>query len=207
MSKSVLLLQMIDVLKDRPGLTIGELASRLGRSERTVYRYLESLSGELHVPVYCRQGAYYLAERSVASKLDLSAKEILAIRLAITSGALSKGGPFAEYTHSAWKKIEAALISEADFVEIRRLCVEQGVNIAIGHSDGRYLTEREDIPLIRIGFPILDRKGGQRLLSVGYVGTALFMDRITNTLIENKYKTYRSTMYDLYYKNAQGQSV
>lgn len=99
---------------------------------------------------------------------------------------------------------ESVIISEADFVEIRRLCVEQDVNIAIGHSDGRYLTEREGIPLIRIGFPILDRKGGQRLMSVGYVGTALFMDRITNTLIENKYKTYRSRMYETYYQSAQG---
>jgi len=49
MPKSVLLLQMIDLLREQPGLSISQLAQELGRSERTVYRYLESLGEELHV--------------------------------------------------------------------------------------------------------------------------------------------------------------
>lgn len=98
---------------------------------------------------------------------------------------------------------KVAILAESDFVEIRRKSVEMGANIAIGHSDGRYLTEREGIPLVRVGFPIHDRVGGQRLLSVGYTGTAALMDRITNTLLENKYGKYRSTMYEAYYKAAK----
>jgi len=98
---------------------------------------------------------------------------------------------------------KVAILAESDFVEIRRKSVERGANIAIGHSDGRYLTEREGIPLVRVGFPIHDRVGGQRLLSVGYTGTAVLMDRITNTLLENKYGKYRSTMYEAYYKAAK----
>lgn len=94
---------------------------------------------------------------------------------------------------------EVTVISESDFVQIRRKCVELGVNIALGHSDGRYLTEREGIPLVRVGFPIHDRVGGQRLLSVGYTGTTLLLDRITNTLLEEKYRKYRSAMYEQYY--------
>jgi predicted DNA-binding transcriptional regulator YafY len=112
MSKSVLLLQMMDLLRERPGLTIGQLACELGRSERTVYRYLESLSTELHVPVYCRQGAYFLTDRSVASKLDLSPKEVLAVRLALTSGSINKSGPFAEHALSAWRKVETAITGD-----------------------------------------------------------------------------------------------
>ena len=113
MSKSVLLLQMMDVLRERPGLTINQLAADLGRSERTVYRYLESLSSELHVQVYCEDGEYYIAERSVPSRLDLTPKEILTVRLALTSGALQKHGPFTDQALSAWKKIESALTSDA----------------------------------------------------------------------------------------------
>jgi nitrogenase molybdenum-iron protein NifN len=95
---------------------------------------------------------------------------------------------------------EASILSETDFTRIRKLSVEKEANIAIGHSDGRYLTERAGIPLVRMGFPIHDRVGGQRLLSVGYTGTAMFLDRITNTLLENKYQSYRRTMYEQFYK-------
>jgi predicted DNA-binding transcriptional regulator YafY len=113
MPKSILLLQMMDLMQERPGLNISQLAAELGRSERTIYRYLEALSEELHVPVYCEDGGYHIAERSVESKLNLSPKEVLAVRLALTSGALNRNGPFGDHAVSAWKKIESALTSDA----------------------------------------------------------------------------------------------
>ncbi len=98
---------------------------------------------------------------------------------------------------------EATLfLEQADFMGIRKACRETGVNIAVGHSDGKYLAEKEGIPLVRMGFPIHDHVGGQRLLSVGYTGTAMFLDRITNTLLDNKHKNYRASMYRKYYRCA-----
>ncbi|WP_027364904.1 nitrogenase component 1 [Desulfotruncus alcoholivorax] len=95
---------------------------------------------------------------------------------------------------------QARYLNEADFTQIREACRETGVNIAIGHSDGKYLTEREGIPLVRIGFPIHDRVGGQRLLSVGYTGTTMFLDRVTNTILEHKHRNYRAAMYRKFYR-------
>lgn len=95
---------------------------------------------------------------------------------------------------------DITIVDETDFSRILKLSEEKEVNIAIGPSDGKYLTEKGGIPLVRIGFPILDRVGGQRILSVGYTGTLNFLDMITNTLLENKYKTYRKDMYEKYYK-------
>lgn len=112
MVKSILLLQMMDLLREQPGLEIAQLAAKLGRSQRTVYRYLESLSDELHVPVYCESGGYYLAERPVGSRLDLSPKEVLAVRLALTAGAMQRQGPFVEHALAAWHKIESALTAD-----------------------------------------------------------------------------------------------
>ncbi|MTI80365.1 MAG: nitrogenase [Firmicutes bacterium] len=94
---------------------------------------------------------------------------------------------------------DASLLDEADFVSIRSISTEMKVNVAIGNSDGKYLTEKEGIPLVRFGFPIHDRIGGQRLLSVGYIGTTMFLDRVTNTLLENKYNNYRKEMYQKFY--------
>ena len=91
------------------------------------------------------------------------------------------------------------ILTETDFDRIRQWSEEGGANVAIGHSGGRYLEEQAGIPLIRIGFPILDRVGGQRILSVGYGGTMQFLDRVTNTLLEHKHKTYRKKMYEQFY--------
>ena len=83
------------------------------------------------------------------------------------------------------------LLEEADFAAIDAAAAGAGANIAVGHSGGKFLTERRGIPVVRVGFPIHDRTGGQRILSVGYAGTLAFLDRFTNTLLEAKYATYR----------------
>jgi nitrogenase molybdenum-iron protein NifN len=86
---------------------------------------------------------------------------------------------------------QPVLIGEADFAAIGDACVRTGANIAIGHSGGKVLTEKQGIPVVRVGFPINDRIGGQRILSAGYAGTLSFLDKFTNTLLESKYGTYR----------------
>lgn len=116
-----------------------------------------------------------------------------------TGGKLAKLLPVNELTG------ETVVLSDADFSLIRAQAKAGAVNIAIGHSDGRFLTECDDIPLVRIGFPIHDRVGGQRLLSIGYTGTTLLLDRITNTLLAAKYRDYRKNMLEKYYKQSQFQ--
>ncbi len=73
-----------------------------------------------------------------------------------------------------------------DFYEIGNMAKETGVDLVIGNSKG-YRTARElGVPLVRVGFPIHDRIGGQRILSVGYRGTQNLFDTITNTIIARK---------------------
>ena len=108
--------------------------------------------------------------------------------------------PFFEQLDTEHEAIR--VIQETDFSVVRKYSEEAQVNIAIGHSDGRYLTEKAGIPLVRHGFPIHDRVGGQRLLSVGYTGTMMLLDRITNTLLEQKLSGYRDNMFTTYYGNS-----
>jgi Nitrogenase molybdenum-iron protein, alpha and beta chains len=84
-----------------------------------------------------------------------------------------------------------AMIEEADFAAIDDAAMRTNANIAVGHSGGKFLTERRDVPVVRVGYPVHDRIGGQRILSAGYAGTLAFLDRFTNTLLEMKYKSYR----------------
>jgi nitrogenase molybdenum-iron protein NifN len=83
------------------------------------------------------------------------------------------------------------LLEKTDFATMETIACRAGINLAIGHSGGKFFTERHAIPVVRIGFPVHDRIGGQRILSMGYAGTLAFLDRLTNSLLEAKYATYR----------------
>ncbi len=95
---------------------------------------------------------------------------------------------------------KAIILLDSDFVSIQDHCANRKINLAVGNSDGRFISEQVGIPLVRIGFPIHDRIGGQRILSVGYNGTMMLMDRITNTLLAEKLSSYRQDMYQSLYK-------
>ena len=45
------------------------------------------------------------------------------------------------------------------------------------------------MPLIRVGFPIHDRIGGQRIHHLGYRGAQELFDRIVNALMDSKQET------------------
>jgi nitrogenase molybdenum-iron protein NifN len=91
---------------------------------------------------------------------------------------------------------QPVVLEEADFAAIEAAALHAGVNIAIGHSGGKFFTERHSIPVVRTGFPVHDRMGGQRILSVGYAGTLALLDRITNTLLAEKHGSYRRLRHE-----------
>ncbi|MEZ6852001.1 nitrogenase component 1 [Halodesulfovibrio aestuarii] len=73
-----------------------------------------------------------------------------------------------------------------DFFDIAARAEELKPDILIGHSKGYQYAKAWDIPLIRVGFPIHDRFGGQRTKHIGYEGTLSLLDRIINALLEKK---------------------
>lgn len=78
------------------------------------------------------------------------------------------------------------VISGMDFETINEMTDELKPDIMIGNSKGYYIARRLKIPLVRVGFPIHDRFGAQRLQHICYNGTQQLLDRITNALIEYK---------------------
>ena len=71
-----------------------------------------------------------------------------------------------------------------DFVDIEEEVKTLKPDLLIGNSKGFTMSRKNSIPFIRIGFPIHDRFGGQRLHHLGYRGTQELFDRIVNTIIE-----------------------
>jgi len=100
-----------------------------------------------------------------------------------------KSGRFAEAVAAAIDGIDCpppTVKEDVDFFDIETLAKELQVDLVIGHSKGYSFARRENLPLIRVGFPIHDRVGGQRILHLGYHGAQALFDLITNTVIDKK---------------------
>ncbi len=73
-----------------------------------------------------------------------------------------------------------------DFVDIEDEAKILQPDFLIGNSKGYTMSRKNNIPLLRLGFPIHDRFGGQRMHHLGYRGTQELFDRIVNTVIEQR---------------------
>jgi nitrogenase molybdenum-iron protein beta chain len=60
------------------------------------------------------------------------------------------------------------------------------VDLLIGNTYMKYIAKDEDIPLVRHGFPILDRIGHGYFPTVGYRGGIRLLEMITNALLDRK---------------------
>jgi len=82
---------------------------------------------------------------------------------------------------------EMPIVKEnVDFYDIEEIAEELDVDLLVGHSKGYAFARRFEIPIIRVGFPVHDRVGGQRILHLGYQGAQILFDNITNTIIAKK---------------------
>jgi nitrogenase molybdenum-iron protein NifN len=77
-------------------------------------------------------------------------------------------------------------LSGADHAKVSARARSLQPDLLVGASKGYPLARELKVPLVRIGFPIHDRIGAQRMLSVGYQGTQQLFDRVVNALLEAK---------------------
>lgn len=60
------------------------------------------------------------------------------------------------------------------------------VDLLIGTTYGKYIARAEDIPLVRVGFPILDRSVHSYMPIVGYRGAMRLIEMISNALLDRQ---------------------
>jgi len=95
------------------------------------------------------------------------------------------------------------ILDNTDFDNIEKYALELGANIMIGSSDGRRIEEKHSIPLVRCAFPVHDHVGGQRVRTLGYEGSLILLDRITNTLLSQKEHKFRRELFEKYYSEVE----
>jgi len=71
------------------------------------------------------------------------------------------------------------------------------VDLLMGNTYLKYIARDEDIPLVRFGFPILDRVGHSYFPTVGYRGAMRVLEKILDALLERQDRDAKEESFEL----------
>jgi nitrogenase molybdenum-iron protein beta chain len=74
----------------------------------------------------------------------------------------------------------------ADMFLMHQWIKNEPVDLLIGNTYGKYIARDENIPLVRHGFPIMDRVGHSYFPTVGYRGAMRLLEMILGALLDHK---------------------
>lgn len=192
------------VLLDRFGVPLHQMGTPIGlRETEAFFAALENTSGiptpdkhELEkgrlIDAYVDAHKYVFGKRAVVyGEEDLViALTAFLVEIGIKPVLCASGGKSGRMK-SCIERVTAGILETppsveegADFYKIEELCESLSPDLLVGHSKGYRLSGKLGVPLVRVGFPIHDRFGGQRTLHVGYRGTQMLLDRIVNAILE-----------------------
>jgi nitrogenase molybdenum-iron protein beta chain len=75
---------------------------------------------------------------------------------------------------------------QADMFLMHQWIKEEPVDLIIGNTYGKYIARDENVPFLRMGFPILDRVGHSYFTTLGYVGATRILERILGVLMDKQ---------------------
>lgn len=93
--------------------------------------------------------------------------------------------------------IEARVKAGGDLFTLHQWIKEDRVDLLLGTTYGKYIARAEDIPLVRVGFPILDRGVHSYLPIVGYKGAMRLLEMISNALLERQDRDAQDEDFEL----------
>jgi len=81
---------------------------------------------------------------------------------------------------------ECTVKSNTDLFYMHQLIKNDPVDLLLGNSYGKYIAKAEDIPIVRMGFPVLDRYAGTIQPVVGYRGATRMIEKILEALMSRQ---------------------
>ncbi|MDR3115733.1 MAG: nitrogenase molybdenum-iron protein subunit beta [Treponema sp.] len=76
--------------------------------------------------------------------------------------------------------------ASADLFDLHQWIKNDGVDLMLGSSYGKQIAKAEDIPFVRVGFPILDRYAHSYFPLLGYRGALRLFEKITEALMDRQ---------------------
>ena len=86
---------------------------------------------------------------------------------------------------------------QADMFLLHQWIKQEGVDLLIGNTYGKYIARDEDIPFVRYGFPIIDRVGHSYFPSVGYMGGMRLAEKILNAFMDRQDRNAPEEAFEL----------
>jgi len=102
------------------------------------------------------------------------------------------GKPFGERMKELLKDIPEAKYMAGDTADMFRMhqwIKQEGVDLLIGNTYGKYIARDENTPFVRFGFPIADRFGHNYFAKTGYTGAANLLIQILDAFLDHKDST------------------
>lgn len=82
--------------------------------------------------------------------------------------------------------ISANVKASGDLFTLHQWIKNEPVDLIIGNTYGKFIAKAEDIPFVRLGFPILDRSVHSYLPVVGYRGAMRLIEMISGALLDRQ---------------------
>jgi nitrogenase molybdenum-iron protein beta chain len=82
--------------------------------------------------------------------------------------------------------LEGIVKANSDFFEMHQLIKNEGVDLLISNTYGKFIARAEDIPFVRFGFPVMDRYGHQYTPKVGYYGAIKLVETMLNAMLDKE---------------------
>jgi nitrogenase molybdenum-iron protein beta chain len=101
---------------------------------------------------------------------------------------------FADEVHKTAPDCEAIL---GDTFLLHQKIKSRPVDMLIGNTYGKLISRAEDIPLVRVGFPIMDRANMHYFPILGYAGAARLVEMIGNTFLERQDRDSEDSHFEM----------
>jgi len=115
----------------------------------------------------------------------------LALEMSMIPKYIITGTPREAFTDSVKALLEKYNLADectvkagTDLFKLHQWIKNERVDLLIGSSYGKQIARAEDIPFVRVGFPVIDRYGGTLLPIVGYAGGIRLAEKIVNTMLD-----------------------
>jgi len=83
-------------------------------------------------------------------------------------------------------EVKIANGANADMFLLHQWIKQESVDLLIGNTYCKYISRDENIPLVRHGFPILDRVGHSQFPTVGYMGGIRLMEKMLDAILSTQ---------------------
>jgi nitrogenase molybdenum-iron protein beta chain len=81
---------------------------------------------------------------------------------------------------------DAVVKQNADLFELHQWIKNVPVDLILGNTYCKYISRAENIPLVRFGFPVLDRMSHRLFPTVGYTGALHLLDKMIEAMLDKK---------------------